>query len=59
MARGQGSWGRLGAWSRHSEVPLLLSLVSTVQQNESAISIYTYPLLFELSSHAVHRRALS
>ena len=23
--------------------PLLLSLVSTVQQNESAISIYTYP----------------
>ena len=45
---GTGVWGRLEAWSKHAEVPLLLSLVSTVQQNESAISIYAYPLPFGL-----------
>lgn len=47
VAWGQGSWGLLEAWSKHPEVPLL-SLVSTVQQNESAISIHAYPLPFGL-----------
>lgn len=55
---GRGSWGLLEAWSKHPEVPLL-SLVSTVCKNESAISIHAYPLLLGLLPAGPRHRALS
>ena len=36
-----------------------VALVSTVQQSESTIYAYMYPLFFELPSHLGHHRALN